>query len=60
MFDIPTGGGEGLEQVSLEFLLLDWDRVTKNEVVMKSRKTVVNFMVVVKIMTDLQELLTSK
>lgn len=35
VFDIPaggSGGGEGLESVSLEFLLLDWDRVTKNEV----------------------------
>lgn len=31
VFDIPAGG-EGLENVSLEFLLLDWDRVTKNEV----------------------------
>jgi hypothetical protein len=31
VFDIPAGG-EGLESVSLEFLLLDWDRVTKNEV----------------------------
>lgn len=31
VFDIPQGG-EGLEAVSLEFLLLDWDRVTKNEV----------------------------
>lgn len=31
VFDIPAGG-EGLEAVSLEFLLLDWDRVTKNEV----------------------------
>ncbi|CAH0553645.1 unnamed protein product [Brassicogethes aeneus] len=32
VFDIPSGG-EGLDQVSLEFLLLDWDRVTKNEVI---------------------------
>ncbi|CAH1379593.1 synaptotagmin-4 [Tenebrio molitor] len=32
VFDIPAGG-EGLESVSLEFLLLDWDRVTKNEVI---------------------------
>lgn len=31
VFDIPSGG-ECLENVSLEFLLLDWDRVTKNEV----------------------------
>nr|XP_023018535.1 uncharacterized protein LOC111507466 [Leptinotarsa decemlineata] len=32
VFDIPQGG-EGLDAVSLEFLLLDWDRVTKNEVI---------------------------
>ncbi|XP_022900571.1 synaptotagmin-4 isoform X2 [Onthophagus taurus] len=32
VFEIPAGG-EGLENVSLEFLLLDWDRVTKNEVI---------------------------
>ncbi|KAB0791939.1 hypothetical protein PPYR_03739 [Photinus pyralis] len=32
VFDIPAGG-EGLENVNLEFLLLDWDRVTKNEVI---------------------------
>lgn len=32
VFDIPPGT-EGLENVSLEFLLLDWDRVTKNEVI---------------------------
>ncbi|XP_060527141.1 synaptotagmin-11 [Cylas formicarius] len=32
VFDIPTNG-EGLDAVSLEFLLLDWDRVTKNEVI---------------------------
>lgn len=31
VFDIPQGG-EALDAVSLEFLLLDWDRVTKNEV----------------------------
>lgn len=31
VFDIPSGG-DGLGSVSLEFLLLDWDRVTKNEV----------------------------
>jgi hypothetical protein len=31
VFDIPVGA-EGLDNVSLEFLLLDWDRVTKNEV----------------------------
>ncbi|KAJ8943567.1 hypothetical protein NQ318_008270 [Aromia moschata] len=32
VFDIPQGG-DGLEAVSLEFLLLDWDRVTKNEII---------------------------
>ncbi|KAK4883477.1 hypothetical protein RN001_006796 [Aquatica leii] len=32
VFDIPAGG-EGLDNVNLEFLLLDWDRVTKNEVI---------------------------
>lgn len=35
VFDIPAGG-EGLDSVSLEFLLLDWDRVTKNEVIILS------------------------
>ncbi|XP_052869260.1 synaptotagmin-4 isoform X1 [Anopheles cruzii] len=34
-FDIPTteGAGTSLEGVSLELMLLDWDRVTKNEVI---------------------------
>ncbi|XP_049792501.1 synaptotagmin-11 [Schistocerca nitens] len=32
VFDIPAGA-EGLDNISLEFLLLDWDRVTKNEVI---------------------------
>lgn len=34
-FDIPTteGSGANLEGVSLELMLLDWDRVTKNEVI---------------------------
>ncbi|CAH1962680.1 unnamed protein product [Acanthoscelides obtectus] len=32
VFDIPQGT-DTLESVSLEFLLLDWDRVTKNEVI---------------------------
>ena len=33
VFDLPhVDHGEGLANVSLEFLLLDWDRVTKNEV----------------------------
>lgn len=31
VFEIPQGA-EGLDSVSLEFMLLDWDRVTKNEV----------------------------
>lgn len=31
VFEIPSGT-EGLDNVNLEFLLLDWDRVTKNEV----------------------------
>lgn len=31
VLEVPAGA-EGLESVSLEFLLLDWDRVTKNEV----------------------------
>lgn len=31
VFDIPAGA-DGLDNVSLEFMLLDWDRVTKNEV----------------------------
>lgn len=30
-FDIPNGSN-GLNNVSLEFMLLDWDRVMKNEV----------------------------
>lgn len=32
VFDLPAGV-EGLESISLEFHLLDWDRVTKNEVI---------------------------
>ncbi|KAF2359441.1 C2 domain [Trinorchestia longiramus] len=32
VFDLPSGA-EDLSNVSLEFLLLDWDRVTKNEVI---------------------------
>lgn len=32
VFDLPVGV-EGLDSISLEFLLLDWDRVTKNEVI---------------------------
>jgi len=31
VFEIPNGA-DGLNNVSLEFMLLDWDRVTKNEV----------------------------
>ncbi len=33
VFDLPhLDDGDGLKHVSFEFLLLDWDRVTKNEV----------------------------
>ncbi|XP_058790059.1 synaptotagmin-4 [Phymastichus coffea] len=32
VFEIPHGA-EGLGKISLEFALLDWDRVTKNEVI---------------------------
>lgn len=31
VFDVPANG-QTLDGISLEFLLLDWDRVTKNEV----------------------------
>lgn len=31
VFDVPCN--EGLDNISLEFLVLDWDRVTKNEVI---------------------------
>ena len=31
VFEIPAGTEE-IQNISLEFLLLDWDRVTKNEV----------------------------
>ncbi len=31
LFDVPCN--EGLQNISLEFLALDWDRMTKNEVV---------------------------
>lgn len=31
VFDIPNGAN-GLNNVSLEFMLIDWDRITKNEV----------------------------
>lgn len=31
VFEVPDGD-EGLNNICLEFLLLDWDRVTKNEV----------------------------
>lgn len=31
VFEIPAGA-DRLDNISLEFLLLDWDRVTKNEV----------------------------
>ncbi|CAK9825487.1 SYT4 [Anthophora retusa] len=32
VFDIPNGA-DGLSNVSLEFMLIDWDRVTRNEVI---------------------------
>ncbi|CAG0899367.1 unnamed protein product [Darwinula stevensoni] len=32
VFDLPNGA-DSLDDISLEFLLLDWDRVTKNEVI---------------------------
>ena len=31
LFDVPCN--EGLHNISLEFLILDWDRVTKNDVI---------------------------
>lgn len=31
-FELPCGDGISLDQLSLEFLVMDWDRVTKNEV----------------------------
>ncbi|XP_044761974.1 synaptotagmin-11 [Coccinella septempunctata] len=33
VFDVPQEASEGLSDIGLEFLLLDWDRVTKNEVI---------------------------
>ena len=33
LFDVPSGGS--LQNISLEFLLLDWDRMTKNEIIGK-------------------------
>lgn len=33
VFDLPHLDDHGLKNISLEFLLLDWDRVTKNEVI---------------------------
>lgn len=33
VFDLPKGE-DGLGNITLEFMLLDWDRVTKNEVTM--------------------------
>ncbi|XP_076749279.1 synaptotagmin 4 isoform X2 [Xylocopa sonorina] len=32
IFDMPNGA-DGLNNVSLEFMLIDWDRVTRNEVI---------------------------
>lgn len=31
LFDVPCN--EGLQNISLEFLVLDWDRMTKNEII---------------------------
>ena len=40
VFDLPhVGDDEGMDNVSLEFMLLDWDRVTKNEVKLNSHET---------------------
>ena len=36
--DIIFQTEDGLASVQLEFMLLDWDRVTKNEVSIKLRK----------------------
>jgi len=36
VFDLPTSDPAALEQISFEFLVMDWDRVTKNEVMGKS------------------------
>ena len=33
VFDLPASQYTGLEGVELEFLVLDWDRLTKNEVI---------------------------
>lgn len=33
VFDIPPEANDNLKDIGLEFLLLDWDRVTKNEVI---------------------------
>ena len=35
VFDLPAGATT-LDNISLEFLVLDWDRVTKNEVIYTS------------------------
>ncbi len=32
VFDLPTSDASSLDQVSFELLAMDWDRVTKNEV----------------------------
>lgn len=42
VFDIPNGA-DGLNNVSLEFMLLDWDRVTKNEVNFDYQKRAFHF-----------------
>ena len=37
VFELPHME-EGLKNISLEFMLLDWDRVTKNEVIFFPKK----------------------
>lgn len=48
MICISQGTGATLEGVSLELMLLDWDRVTKNEV----RKMRRNFRVILSVFSE--------
>jgi hypothetical protein len=32
VFDLPSGDPSSLEAISFEFMVMDWDRVTKNEI----------------------------
>ena len=41
VFDLPKSE-DGLKSVQLEFMLLDWDRVTKNEVKTIFHKLIIN------------------